>query len=714
MLLNSDPRRPLQKNLLTHLHRNRQAVPPDSRALLEAIDAIAPEAVVFDLFDTLLVRDVHPDDVKRIACDRIARVLGTISGKTLHAERMSIEAGLRRENAAQGHDAEFCFDAMAGRLAEAARRSGAGMARDRLVALIGDSELAVEASVQHVDEPMRDVLAALYARNTPLYLLSDFYLGETAMRRVLDEHGILHFFDAVFISCDTLQTKHSGRAYQRLLAHTQRPAARMLMIGDNRESDVHQARAHGLNALLLDRAADAARYHKAAAAFEDATALAAQVRAQVSTSKVAGEDTVFRELSLSLYFFVQSLHARLVEKGAGDVFFLSREGQLLKRLFDRYQAHARFEGECFVKTHYFESSRRASFMPSLGPIESETFETLFRQYRRISLAEFLLNLGLDDQLDRFRALLGPNFDERSDDLPSSEGFRRLMNDAGFRAIYAARREEQIDGFGQYLKSFLRRGANRTLHLVDVGWKGTIQDNIFQILTRNLPDTPFDEVEGFYVALLEPGRAGERNRKHGLLFDTLANHVAAYPAFNENRSLFEVLLAADHGSAKAYRIDETGCAMVERQTSDDELNLFYSKVQAVQVDIERQFEQLCECLLRHRWTHAELLDMAARAHARMVFSPTRGEVEWFRTAWHLENFGVFELNTFRAQALRHSFTTRMQTTLHLLKGGPPRDLGVWPWLTLHDQTLALLPLAYKLFRHGQLRRRRKLFPAISAA
>ncbi len=702
MLLNSDPRHPALQNW--------QAVPPVSRTLLEAIDAAAPQAVVFDLFDTLLVRDVHPDDVKRIACDRVARVLNTISGKALYAERMRIEAALRSENTARGHDAEFRFEEMAARLARAAQRNGAGIAASRLAALILDSELAVEASVQQVDPDMRDVLVALHTRTTPLYLLSDFYIGESALCRLLDEHGILQYFDAVFISCDTLETKHSGRAYRRLLAHTKRPAASMLMIGDNRESDVRQARAQGLNALLLDRAADEARYRKAAAAFENEAALAARVRERVATRRVQGADTVFRELSLSLYFFVQSLHARLVGKGAGDVFFLSREGQLLKRLFDRYQAHGRFKGECFVKTHYFESSRRASFMPSLGPIESETFEMLFRQYRRISPAEFLLNLGLDDQLDRFRSLLGPGFDERSDDLPASEAFRRLIDDPGFREIYTARRHEQIHAFAQYVKSFERQGAHRTLHLVDVGWKGTIQDNIFQILTRNLPESPFDEVEGFYVALLEPGRAGERNLKHGLLFDTLANHVSGYPAFNENRSLFEVLLAADHGSAKAYRIDRESRAVVERQTSDDEIRLFYGKVQAVQVDIERQFGQLCDCLLRHRWTHAELLDMAARAHARMVFSPTRSEVDWFRTAWHLENFGVFELNTFRSQALRQSFTTRVQKTLRLLKGGPPRDLGVWPWLTLHDQTLALLPLAYKWFRHGQLRRRRKGFSA----
>lgn len=702
MPLNSDPRHPSRTN--------RRAVPAVAQTLLEAIDAAAPEAVVFDLFDTLLVRDVHPDDVKRIACDRIARVLGTISGKELHAQRVRIEAELCRENAAQGRDLEFRFDAMAARLAEAALRTGAGMAPARLAAMIHDSELAVEASVQHVDPTMRAVLATLHERRMPLYLLSDFYLPASAMSRLLDAHGINQYFESIFISCDTLETKRSGQAYRRLLAETNRRAGSLLMIGDNPESDVRQARANGLDALLLDRAADEARYRKAAAAFEDTPALEERVRALVSVDKARSEGSVFRELSLSLYFFVQSLHTRLVAKKAGDVFFLSREGQLLKRLFDCYQAHGRFEGECFVKTHYFESSRRASFMPSLGPIETETFEMLFRQYRCISPAEFLLNLGLDDQLDRFRALIGPGFDERSDDLPNSECFKRLIHNAAFRALYTARNREQIRGFAQYVKSFERRGTQRTLHLVDVGWKGTIQDNIFQFLTRNMPDAPFGQVEGYYVALLESGGAGEHNRKHGLLFDTLANHVSAYPAFNENRSLFEVLLAADHGSAKAYRIVDENRAVVERQSSDDEIRLFHDKVEAVQRDIERQFAQLCDCLLRHRWTHAELLGMAARAHARMVFSPTRREVDWFRTAWHLENFGVFELNTFRAQAFRPSFVARMRTTLQILKEGRPRDLGVWPWLTLHEQTLALLPLAYKLFRHGQLRRRRKVFPA----
>jgi FMN phosphatase YigB (HAD superfamily) len=690
--------------------KNPPTVPLSTAALQAAISAVNPDAVVFDLFDTLLVRDVHPEDVKRIACGRAARVLGNISGRDLYAQRARIELELCNANAAQGYDFEFHFDAMAARLAEAAVPGG-GIERSWLVSLLRESELAVESSVQHVDPEMLALLKALTAQGKPLYLLSDFYLPAETLSRLLDAHGILSYFSMLFVSCDALRTKRSGNGYRRLLEETGSNAGSLLMIGDNPESDFRQARANGLNALLVDRTAEEGRYRRSAARFKDSAEISSKVRDLVSSRRSENEGTVFPELSLSLYFFIQNIHTRLVAKRARDVFFLSREGQLLKRLFDYYQRHACFDGALFIKSHYLESSRRASFMPSLGPIETEMFETLFRQYRRMSLADFVMNLGLDDHVERFRTLIGPAFDDRVDDLRTRDDFTRMLQGHDFRDLYSQRNSEQFQSFMQYLKGFERHGAERTLHIVDVGWKGTIQDNIFRIINRNLRDSPFDEIEGYYMGLLECGSANERNRKHGLLFNTVTNHVSGYPAFNENRSLFEVLLAADHGSAKCYRVLDDNTAIVERQASDEENRLFHGKIAIVQHDIELRFEKLCDVFLTHRWTNSELLDMTVRAHARMVFSPTREEVEWFRSAYHLENFGVFERTNFRGDEDRQSFTARAQATLRILKAGLPRDLGVWPWLTLHQQTLAPLPLAYKLFRHGQLRKRRKKLAAV---
>ncbi|WP_198389207.1 HAD family hydrolase [Burkholderia ubonensis] len=682
------------------------ATPVNAALLLDRIDKVDPQVVVFDLFDTLVARTIHPEDVKRIACDRVAHLLSfQKGGADLYARRAAIEAELCRTSVARGGDLEFHFDEMAKRLAHIAMPDGTEADWDRAVALIREVELSVEESVQHVDQEVRAVLEALHGQRKVLYLLSDFYLPASMVSRLLEKHGILGYFEKLFVSCDTMETKRSGAAYRRLLADTGVNPSAGLMIGDNRESDYRQATAAGMHAIWLDRSAEESYYRRAAAVFKDCSATSAKIREVISPSGTDAERKVFPELSLALYYFTQELHRNLVARGARDVFFLSREGQLLKHLFDDYQQRACFRGGLHIKSHYFESSRRASFMPSLGALENETFETLFRQYRRISIAEFFRNLGLDDEMDRFRAQIGPSFDERLDDLPTSAVFKDLLGNPEFKRLYKAHNDAQYRGFIEYVKGFARQDSQRTMYLVDVGWKGTIQDNIFQILSKDKSNSPFDSVDGFYVGLVASGRAGKQNRKRGLLFDSVGNHAAGYSPFNENRSLFEVVLAADHGSAKGYHVREDGRAVVERQHSNDEALLFRTRILDVQRDIEDRFKQLCEIFLRHRLAYADFVRMAIDSHARMVLSPTRSELEWFKSAYHLENFGVFELSRFRSQVRHRSLMARARETVRVLRAGRKWDFGFWPWLTLHEKTLPILPFAYRRYRYRQLRKHR---------
>ena len=94
----------------------------------------------------------------------------------------------------------------------------------------------------------------------------------------------------------------------------------------------------------------------------------------------------------TLLYWVSELHRKLIENGVKQVFFLSREGQPLKQMFDCYCARVGVP----IQSRYLEVSRRSTLLPSLNALSEERFETLFRQYRRMSLLEFLSSLGLDE------------------------------------------------------------------------------------------------------------------------------------------------------------------------------------------------------------------------------------------------------------------------------------------------------------------------------
>lgn len=413
-------------------------------------------------------------------------------------------------------------------------------------------------------------------------------------------------------------------------------------------------------------------------------------------------DDTFPELALTLYAFTERLYEAVKEKQVADLCFLSREGQLLMRLFERYQDHDATPHAYRVRCHYLEVSRRSTFLPSLGSLKLETFDTLFRQYRNISVCEFLASLGLDAYSGVLAAELGVTENAmaiRLGNLPSQPIFKRLLANDTFCKIYESERFERRKVFIAYLKTLFGGRLPDALQVVDVGWKGTIQDNLFNLLCRD--DTGVDSIEGYYVGLIAPGGANSRNKKHGVLFSSVERRSPGFATFNENRALFEITLAADHGSVNSYRFDEHSNAGPVRDRFE-EADLVADFVVPVQKRIVERFSELLKCLRKASYDRDSLLKTAALYHGRMVFRPTEHEVQWFSTVYHVENFGVFEHSRFGGAEGAEGFFRRLRFTLKLIYRPRRVPLGFWPWLAIRRHSFAPFARAYRLIRTGSLK------------
>ena len=116
--------------------------------------------VCVDLFDTLVTRTVHPEDVKRLACERLAHVaVPWLSGGSLYRLRASAERETSERNAASGLDLEFSLDECLARVADRipALREGD---RPSFVQLGLDLELSIECSVQVLDGTIAEFVRA--------------------------------------------------------------------------------------------------------------------------------------------------------------------------------------------------------------------------------------------------------------------------------------------------------------------------------------------------------------------------------------------------------------------------------------------------------------------------------------------------------------------------------------------------------------------------
>jgi len=403
---------------------------------------------------------------------------------------------------------------------------------------------------------------------------------------------------------------------------------------------------------------------------------------------------LFPELATTLFYFIQKLHDALVEQRVEQVYFLSREGQPLKRMFDMYRERAGGR----ITSHYLEVSRRSTLLPSLGPLTEENFETLFRQYRRISLLEFLSSLGLEQQTKRIAQALGlPDGaeDRREEDFPTSQTFTALKALTQFQSLYESERVARRRAFIDYTKELSGGALPVRLVVVDVGWKGTIQDNLFALLCRE-SDTPVRAVTGYYVGLVAEGAAGPDNDKHGLLFSSVGVPSPKFRVFNENRALFEVVLAADHGSIISYEATSDGHARPIRGEFE-EGEMLAAEVFPVQRHLFEHFERIVHSMAEGRSIPFEKVVLG---HTRMVFNPTWHEKTWFSSVFHVENYGVFEHSRFAAPEMRPKLAERLRFLMQVLRERSVGALGFWPWSTLYDRGGALPAAIYAAIRRMQ--------------
>uniref|UniRef100_UPI004055DCFE HAD-IA family hydrolase n=1 Tax=Candidatus Electronema sp. TaxID=2698783 RepID=UPI004055DCFE len=665
----------------------------------------------FDYFDTLAVREIEPEFTKQLAARLHSLLLGgVLPPEQLYVLRQQLERELCAASAAAGGELEFYMEPFARayrlRLQE---MLGDHLAQlrdaDKFTAIMLAIETTVEKAVQRPCAEVVQALAWLKQQGLRTVLVSDFYLPGHCFTEMLRNLGLDGQFDHIYVSADHGLAKSSGRMYERICADLRCQPNELLMIGDNPHSDVMRAQEKGLRCLHLLNPGQKEFYSQWRPERLDTPAA---VRRRFN--EAAAQDGLFKETGTSLWLFTWNLLQSLLRRQARDVFFFSKEGEFLKKLFDQMQSD--LFGVAAVRSHYILVSRKATFLASLKPIDEEDFSRLFYFYRNISPRDFLLSLNIEEPLAAaICQQAGVDFQTRLPDLCNQPAFRQLLAFEPFRQLYETRRSSQKRNFFAYLNSFGVDYEKDGLCSVDVGWKGSIQDNLWHILGGRV------EMQGYYAGFLDAAVKQLRNDKEGLLFDN-TKPLPYFNVYNNNRSLFEMMLGASHGSADGYfmadaltafRPDDHRREIRQRiATADGELlicaldmpeerALFKAKIKPLQEQMLAEAKRLNAAFLRSGCALPDL-EWFARRHARMVFTPTRQEVEFFESLYHLENFGVFEYTDFRTAA-NLSLKERWRNLVTMRKNPAILEVGTWPPIILRR-------LGLDFYRHINGRRRLK--------
>lgn len=602
----------------------------------------AAEVVSFDVFDTSILRALaRPEDLFSLMEPAVRLRLGTPSLDFSSARRVAEQQA--RDNAWQKERVrEVTLDEIYGMLAQS-------LALDPEQAqALAEMEIAAERAVCRQNQFIHEAYRWCLDRGKRVAFISDTYLPESVIADLL-HHAGYDRYEALLASSTSKRTKSSGALHADARTRLGR-AERWLHIGDNIHADIKMARKHGMSTWYyrrcMDAYMDARQVGKAWQSTEPASAARSVAQGLVAnrvtrarrSANAAQDDGFWEDLGYAtagplLVGYTEWLIEQARVRGLDALYFLAREGLIIQQVYDRLVATA--EGGV-SETHYLYGSRRALNVAAIRQLNDSHIAFLSGGISVLTAAQFVERAGVDwrphQHAFRTAGFDGPHHEVRTG--TDYARLRRLFAELEAPICANAREERQV--LLDYLR-FEGLTAGRHVGLVDVGWHGTMQRSLTNIL-RETGDAP--QIVGLYLGThaFAPklGLIEETYVHDGYLFR--GGEPEAYRRLIwEGVEVVELLFAATEGTIVRIERESDGQFRPVRATNDLEPYRIES-VARMQSGVMEFVEDYLA--LKSRFPELVLPREAATAQLkRLLRHPTATEARLVGDIPHGEGFGA---------------------------------------------------------------------------
>lgn len=573
--------------------------------------------IFIDCFNTILCRTKTPNDVVFDWAKAMNSKFDQISAADFFALFKKAEKRLGELNLLEFGDIEFSFDDMIeyifheinfyGKLKE--------ISFAHFKTVFTEEYVFAEHNSHFINKRIEKYLAKKKAKGFKIYIVSDFYCDKSFLRLWIEscpDSHIMDYVDDIFVSCTYKKSKRAGSLYDYLIDKLELNPKQVKMVGDNIHSDFFVALRHGLCVkkvkpqIKLD--CKEVRNLKKKLTIPNE---------YVDIFENGNDGLIYSNYAFPLYTFTKRLAGMCERRKIKNLFFLSREGRILKKLFDYYIHLHNID----IKTHYISVSRASVMGATLKPLGEETFDYILKNIF-ISPRNFLISLGLADE-DVEKILEDANIAHPNKfyfKLKNSKVIKKIFKSEVFKEIYESHRQGQILGFKKYLDSFGVDFSKDGAYVVDVGWNGSVQNFIRKFLGQNV------KVEGYYLGMCQQKVARKDNKKYGFLYSEelrkkdLSNKMYQYRKFN-----YEQILRSNEPRCDGYSAQE-GKPVFDKKV--DETKIFDDVIGVWQDLIFEKFKKIAEVDKR---LMSPIDSICLRMFYNMIKKSTKKDIQYFLRA-----------------------------------------------------------------------------------
>lgn len=513
------------------------------------------KVISFDLFDTLAERDFAEPHELFLYIEPAVRSYLNNKNFLFHYFRRQAENDTRRPTRGEF---EVTLDQIYATFAELT-----GLSSER-IEYIKNLEIEAEVALVHPKKKMikeYNFASILMERRS---VITDIYLNEEVIVRILNKIRVNNY-SSLWVSAETKTRKHNGTLYPDYIDWVNKslkmevPTSRMLHVGDNQTADGDMAKKYGMRTYVFPKALDNFKRTK----LGSEVLLPAHRLGGVSPSIMIGmfankfysatwnktnPDSLFSADSYQYGYmalgplvlgFVQWLYHRAKLHGLKHLYFLARDGWVLKKAYDQLYGDVADA----PKSYYLYCSRRAVMAPSIMS-EDCIYELACQSFNARSIESFL-----DSRYGVTWSDLDPAITKahgyKSQDIvsPYYEQVKLHRFLKAISPVIMEKAKTERDYYIDYLNSldFVEHAKNKDAAVVDIGYSGSMQMYLKKMLG-------LETLAGYYYLTHHHSRDVFRGDIFEGYLQNLDDHKVGFRhPLNDHIFIFESALSSPEGS-----------------------------------------------------------------------------------------------------------------------------------------------------------------------
>lgn len=578
--------------------------------------------ISLDIWDTILKRKCHPEEIKLFTAKYIfLKYNYELKEKfkdiyELLKKRDEIEAEICKENQAKGLDGECRILDVFSRLKKDIFKNAEDLKEIEQELL--EQEIQKEIDMVYLNNDLVEILKKY--EGAKIYCISDFYMSADDLKRIIDSVNPPFKIEKIYSSADYLLNKKSGRLYKKFEEDLGIQPNEHLHIGDNQISDIQNAKKIGIETIKIENKNNIQFENKRERKFSFGLE-----NAKIKEEKM--ENRLFNlgvELSPLLYLFNYNIIEYAIKNKIDRVYYFTREGE---RFIKGHEIISK-DNPLSVKipdAELLEVSRMATFSASLKEFSIAEMLRLWSQYRKQSMNALFKTLAIDIKkykkyIEKYDLTVNeeinePWFDIRVQNLCKDEEFLKEINQE-----LKQKRQELEKYF--YKKNIVNE--NGEMLIVDIGWRGTIQDNIAYIF-------PKKNITGYYITLYDFYNYQPRNTKKIKFIknrDLIMNDISSII------TVLEMLFSSNTGSVIEYK---DGKAI--RKLKKEEVQTVQNYIEHIQSGMLKGCKTINEYMKIHPYEASEFDTYIEKIIKSIKENPNKDLVEVYYDLVMNDTFGT---------------------------------------------------------------------------